>query len=101
MQKLTNAEEIIMKIIWDANKPVCASYIQSTASSMGHKWKRQTISTFLLHLREKEFISMSQSGRTYLYKPIIEMNDYRKMAFDEFIRFWYDGNISELIDSIH
>ena len=48
---LTECERIVMKSVWDAGKDVSLMEIMAAIQDKyGRNWKRQTVSTFLLHL---------------------------------------------------
>ncbi|KIR03319.1 Transcriptional repressor, BlaI/MecI family [Lachnospiraceae bacterium TWA4] len=101
MEFMTECEQIVMKSVWDAKKDVSLQEIMKILeTSFGKQWKRQTISTFLLHLIEKGYVKSYRSGRIFYYVPIVKEDDYKKLKTDDFLDFWFEGSPSGLIASM-
>ena len=70
--KLTDCEELVMKCVWDAGKDL--SLVETMAllkDNYGKNWKRQTISTFLLHLIQKGFLNANRVALLFIYLQVI------------------------------
>ena len=101
MELMTDCEEIVMKSVWDAAKDVSLQEIMKDLETrFEKKWKRQTISTFLLHLIEKGYLRSYRQGRVFYYVPIVREEDYKKDQTESFIKFWFDGSLSGLVASL-
>ncbi len=84
MKKVSNAEELVMSVIWKSNEPVDMRTIMNAANARFKRdWKPQTVSTFLVRLRSKGFIVAEKKGRYTYYMPVVKMLDYKKMLLDE------------------
>ena len=72
MKKVSDAEEIIMSVIWSNEEPMALDEIRTKANAAcGKDWKPQTVSTFLTRLCKKGFASSAKKGRYHYtaYKP--------------------------------
>lgn len=92
---LTNAEMLVMGIIWDnpERMMVLSEIVEAVNDRWGKDWKPQTVSTYLAHLVQKEFLRMHRNGKIYTYEPLREKDDIMR---EEIIRLWqwYDPKIS-------
>ncbi len=93
---LTECEKIVMKTVWDAGKDVSLVEIMAAIQDKyGKEWKRQTVSTFLLHLIQKNFLTSYRVGRVFYYHEEVSEEEYRLRVTGEFLQFWYDNSIEE------
>ena len=102
MEFMTDREEIVMKSVWDAKKDVSLQEIMKDLETrFNKKWKRQTISTFLLHLIEKGYVKSYRQGRVFYYVPLVKEEDYKKEQTTKFLDFWFESSPSGLIASLY
>lgn len=93
-----DAELIIMKVLWKANKPLNSQLI---GEKVAHKnWKRTTISTFLTRLVEKGALKIEKVGNTYYYTPLISNSEYRKAQTKNLIKNLYNGSVLDFALSL-
>ncbi len=93
---LTDCEQIVMKSVWDAGKDVSLVEIMAAIKERyGRNWKRQTVSTFLLHLIQKGYLTSYRVGRVFYYHQEVELAGYKKQLTAEFLDFWYDNSLEE------
>lgn len=102
--ELTNAELLVMKCIWDTPKDLVLSEVVSMVNERYHKeWRPQTVSTYLAHLVQKEFLKMTRKGKIYTYHPLVAEKDYREKEMNNFVDFWGGGSpaafLSAFMDS--
>lgn len=92
LQRLTDAEEIIMECIWTAGTDVSFPVIiEGARERFGKVWKRQTVSTFLSHLVDKEYLKSRRQGKAVFYEPIVSREEYVKNVTKGFMQFWYES----------
>ncbi|QNM05942.1 BlaI/MecI/CopY family transcriptional regulator [Qiania dongpingensis] len=101
--ELSDAELIIMKIIWDAGRPVQAPEVtRAAAERYGREWARTTVSTYLKILVQKGYLEMTRTGgKTYIYTPLIEEGVYQKQVMNKFSNFWGKGFLKNFVTSLH
>lgn len=91
---LTECERIVMKSIWDSGKDVSLVEIMAAIQERyGKNWKRQTVSTFLLHLIQKGYLTSYRVGRVFYYHEEVALADYKRQITAEFLDFWYDNSL--------
>lgn len=89
MYRLTNAEKFVMKCIWDTPKDMVLSEIVNMTNERYQKdWKPQTVSTYLAHLVQKDFLKMTRNGKIYTYHPLVTQEDYLRCEMADLITFW-------------
>ena len=88
-KNLTHAELLVMKCIWDTPKDLVLSEIVAMVNERYNKdWKPQTVSTYLSHLVQKEFLKMTRNGKIYTYQSLVNEYDYFHKCFANFLCFW-------------
>lgn len=99
MQKISECEELIMSVIWSSEEVLDSATIIARANKRFNKnWKPQTVSTFLVRLVKKEFLSSMREGRHHYYVPLVAKNDYVKYLLDEItIRFLGEKERIEIV----
>ena len=101
MEKLSNGEEKVMLVIWQAKEPL--TYIDVRAgveNRFGDTWKGQTVCTFIKRLKRKGYISTFKEGRFTHYEVLISIEDYRKMLLNEIVERLYQGNRTKLVEEL-
>lgn len=101
MKALTNSEILIMKCLWDCGGEMPMLELMKRLNDVYQKdWKRTTIRTFLLHLEEKGYLKTYQIGRNSYVKQSVLMTDFRYELTKDWIAFWYEGSVSEMLKSL-
>ena len=94
MQKLTNKEEEIMKILWRLEKAVVK---EIRAELKGDKPHYNTLSTIVRNLEEKKYVSHEAFGNTHRYYPLVTKEDYRKRFISNTIADYYDNSYKSMV----
>ena len=98
---LTDCEKLVMKCIWDAGRDMSlVETMVSLKEKYDKDWKRQTVSTFLLHLIQKGFLTSYRVGRVFYYHQEVELEAYKKQQTEEFLDFWYDSSVQVLFSTL-
>ncbi|PAB59071.1 BlaI/MecI/CopY family transcriptional regulator [Anaeromicrobium sediminis] len=95
--KISDSEYEIMKIIWK-NHPIKSNDIIQQIDQ-GHNWSEKTIKTMINRLLKKEVISYKKDGKSYLYYPLVEESNYRKLENESFLKKVYNGSINVMFAS--
>ncbi|MEL7231731.1 MAG: BlaI/MecI/CopY family transcriptional regulator [Pseudomonadota bacterium] len=85
----------IMKVIWKL-PGIGASEIADALEDR-KDWNIRTIKTLLARLVEKGALETQQEGRRYLYRPLIDQNDYRTSAAGQFVDRVFGGRAAPLV----
>ncbi len=96
MQKLTNKEEEIMKILWRLEK---AFVKEIKAELRGVKPHYNTLSTIVRNLEDKKFVSHEAFGNTHRYYPVISKEEYRKKFITSNMIDYFDNSYKNLVSA--
>lgn len=95
MEKLTNKEEEIMRILWKLKKAFVKDVLAEIKDEKPHY---NTLSTIIRHLEDKGYVGYVAYGKTHQYYPIVKKEDYRKrfmnMAIDNYFNNSYKSVVS-------
>ena len=94
MQKLTNKEEEIMKILWKLEKAFVKEVLVEIE---GNKPHYNTLSTIVRNLEEKGYVGHEAFGNTHRYFPAITKESYRKAFINSTIADYYDNSYKSMV----
>ena len=84
-QKLSDCEEMVMKILWESEKDLNLLEVADRVHTRyGKIWKLQTVATFMTRLKSKGWIDIYKVKRYSYYHPIVSVDAYRKEKMLEF-----------------
>ena len=61
------------------------------------KPKYTTVATFIKILESKEFVCHEQSGKSFVYYPAIEKEEYTKTVMKSMLTDYFGGSVSNLV----
>lgn len=94
MQKLTNKEEEIMKILWGLEK----AFVKEIMNEIeGEKPHYNTLSTIVRNLEDKKYVSYEAFGKTHRYFPIVSKESYRKKFVNSSMVDYFDNSYKNLV----
>ena len=96
MQKLTNKEEEIMKILWQLEK---AFVKEIRAELTGDKPHYNTLSTIVRNLEDKKYVGHEAFGNTHRYYPLISKDAYRKKFINSSMVDYFDNSYKNLVSA--
>ena len=94
MQKLTNKEEEVMKILWKLKKAFVKEILEEIEGDKPHY---NTLSTIVRNLQEKGFVDHEAFGNTHRYFPTVTKENYRKKYVNAAIADYYDDSYKSLV----
>lgn len=94
MKKLTKVEEDVMMHIWDMKTCTVSQIIDRLN---GPKPPHSTISSIARILEKKGFVDHVAYGRTYVYRPVVEIAQYKKNSLRSLISTYFDGSAENLV----
>ena len=98
IEKLTEAEELVMKCVWDMKKrPTLGDVAERTVEVYGKDWKPQTVSTYLSKLCSKKYLKLHRNGKVYTYETLIKESAYRRKLYRQHISFWNQNDPASFI----
>lgn len=100
MQKISESELVLMKIIWKNNGAALYSLIMEELEKDGNEWKNNTVLTLLSRLVEKKFLSVKKIGRKNEYVALVTETEYQAMQTNNFLDRVYGGNVKNLVSTL-
>lgn len=94
MKALTKAEEQVMQILWGIEKGVVRDIIDKMPDP---KPAYNTVSTIVRILEKKGFVSHDAYGKTHVYFPMVDKNDYRKFTLKNLVSNYFGGSFEKLV----
>ena len=96
---ITDSEYSIMKVLWDSQEKMTVADVVSGLS--GNEWTPSTVSTFLQRLLKKGAVLCDKKGKTNLYYPAIEQDDYTLCETESFLSKMYKGSVKNLVAALY
>ena len=100
-EKLTECEQLVMKVVWDAEEELSLMEIMERVNTKYEKdWKPQTVSTFLARLVRKGYLQHYRQSRQFFYQILIQLEEYKGQLTNDYIEFWNHGNADEFLSAL-
>ena len=101
-RELSDTEMEIMEVLWSSSEPKTFAWILDYFNSVKEKeWKKQTLSTYMLRLGEKDVIHSKRVGRTFEYSPNMTVNEYESAKAKGILDNSYDGSIRNFMLALY
>lgn len=101
LQKLSDAEYEIMKIVWEnPEKTTLFSYITDELARQGKSCQKNTLIVLLSRLVSKGYLSATKVGRRNEYIPLISETAYQTVQTQHFIDRVYEGSVKGLVTNL-
>lgn len=102
MQKLTKAQEEIMQLVWQLGECTVGDLREEINRREGKKPAHSTVSTLILALDERGFVTHKQYGRTFVYTPAVSREEYGRRSLGQLIKKFFGGSpalaVSQLVE---
>ncbi len=95
MQRLTNKEEEVMKLLWKLKKAFVRELLEAFPGK--RKPHYNTLSTMVRNLEEKGFVGHEAFGNTHRYFPLVTREAYRKEYIGDTIADYFDHSYKSLV----
>ncbi|CAN5439611.1 BlaI/MecI/CopY family transcriptional regulator [soil metagenome] len=73
-ERISDAEHAVMEVLWDT-APLTAQDVSERLDS-SRDWSANTVKTLLGRLLAKNVIAHEEQGRRYLYRPLVQREEY-------------------------
>ena len=100
IQKISESELVLMKIIWKNGGAALYSFIMEELGKDKNEWKNNTVLTLLSRLVEKKFLKIRKIGRRNEYVAAITEIEYQTMQTHCFLDKVYGGNVKNLVATL-
>lgn len=93
MIKLTPQEEQLMIAIWKVGE----GHIKAYMEHMDNAGPYTTIASTIKNLEKKGYVSSRLFGNTYVYKPIVSEEEYKKKFLGSVVKNYFSNSYKELM----
>lgn len=93
-KSLTKAEEQIMQALWKIGQGFTKDIIDQLPDPKPHY---NTVSTILKILLEKEFVTVSAMGKSHLYQPAIQKEQYSSQSARHLVKGYFNGSFANML----
>ena len=101
VQKISDAELEIMKIIWgNPEKVTLFPYIMEGLAARGKPCQKNTLIVLLSRLMNKGFLSARKIGRHNEYTTLISETEYQTAQTKNFLDKIYEGSAKGLVSNL-
>lgn len=94
MEKLTNKEEEVMKMLWKLEKAFVKDILAEFGANKPHY---NTLSTIIRNLEEKGYVGHVAYGNTHQYHPIVKKEEFRKKFIHNTITDYFNDSYKNLV----
>ena len=95
MDKLTPQEEEAMKAVWKTGEGNVKMFLENMTEP---KPPYTTLASTIKNLEKKLYLSSRLLGNTYLYKPVLSEDDYKKKFVNGLVKNYFDNSYKELVN---
>lgn len=101
IQKISDAELEIMKIVWgNSEKVTLFTYIMDELAVRGKPCQKNTLIVLLSRLMNKGFLSARKIGRRNEYTALVSETEYQTAQTKYFLDKIYEGSVKGLVSNL-
>ncbi|MEQ1744840.1 MAG: BlaI/MecI/CopY family transcriptional regulator [Saprospiraceae bacterium] len=97
MQKLTKAEEDIMRLLWELERGTVSDLLDRMEEP---RPPHSTVSSVVRILEKKGYVDHKAYGKTHEYFPVVVKEDYGRRSLTDLLRNYFDGSVSRLVSHL-
>jgi len=102
LQRISDSEMEVMKIIWEKNAPITTAEIHKKLPE-GKNWAASTVLTFLARLAAKGIVTTKKKGTANIITANLTEKEYLAFETQSFLKQVHNGNpksfFAALVDS--
>lgn len=101
IQKLSEAELEIMKIIWASGEKITFfAYLLNELREKGKTWQKNTLITLLSRLVQKGYLKATKIGHRNEYTVMVSETDYQTDQTKKLVNSIYEGSVKGLVSNL-
>jgi len=93
-EKLTPQEEQAMRAIWKCVEANVKAFLEYMDEPMP---PYTTLASTVKNLEKKGYLSSKLVGNMYLYKPLVQEDDYKKQSLTTMVKNHFDNSYKDLV----
>jgi len=95
MEKLSHQEEEAMQAVWKTGEGSVKLFLEHMSLP---DTPYTTLASTIKNLAKKGFLSSRMVGNTYLYRPLISEDEYKKKFMNGFVRDYFSNSYKDLVN---
>jgi len=95
-KKVTDSEEIILKLLWKVKEPLSIAQITNCLQEQGVHWAYNTVATFLRNMYKKETVKLTKKGVFYYYEAAVTKEEVTNGAIT-FVNKYFQGSLKNFL----
>jgi BlaI family penicillinase repressor len=92
---LTDGEARLMSVLWERQQATVADVV--AALPVGQKANYSSVQTLLRILENKGYVAHEKSGRSFVYRPVVDQAQARRRALSHLASRLFNGSPSLLV----
>ncbi len=93
--RISESEQAVMEVLW-RDSPLAAAEVAARVNP-SRGWSDRTVKTLLSRLLAKGVIAHEEDGRRYLYRPVVQREDYVAQESGKLIQRMFGGRVTPLV----
>lgn len=94
MERLTQQEEEVMRVVWQVKEGVIKDFLNRMSEPCP---PYTTIASVVKNLEKKGYVSSRRYGKIYVYRALIEENEYKTGFMSGVVKNYFAGSYKELV----
>lgn len=93
MEKLTEKEEDIMRVLWALKK----AFVKDIKAEIEQDLHYNTVSTIIRNLEDKKYVAHQAYGNTHQYYPLVSKDEYQNEILNQTTHKFFKGSYKDLV----
>lgn len=93
MEKLTQKEEEVMKVLWKLEK----AFVKEIVPELDGTNHYNTISTVVRKLEDKGYVGYEAFGKTHRYHPLVKKENYRNAFVNNAMTSYFNDSYKNMV----
>lgn len=94
-ERISDAEHAVMEVLWEESPLTAQDVAERVPAERG--WSANTVKTLLGRLLAKNAIAHEEEGRRYLYRPLVQREDYVAGESQRLIDRLFGGKLTPFV----
>ena len=94
LEKLTQQEEQAMRAVWKAGEANVKTLLENITEPIP---PYTTLASTIKNLEKKGYLSSRLMGNMYIYKPVVQEEEYKKQSLTHMVKNHFDNSYKDLV----
>lgn len=94
LEKITPQEEQAMRAVWKCGEANVKTILENMDDPLP---PYTTLASTIKNLEKKHYLSSRLTGNMYLYKPVVDEEEYKKQSLTNMVKNHFDNSYKDLV----